>query len=245
MNLTTTEAAVWFDRFVPLVAGLVDRDLFVLPPYPSIWLARSRLAGTAIAWGAQDVHPLDAGAHTGDVSAPMLADLGCRYVEVGHSERRRDDGETPPLIAAKVAAVLRSGMTPILCAGEERRGEPASVVPPLLADLERCLDGIEPADVGRIVVAYEPAWAIGEGASAAEPEHVGAVQRAIAVWLSRRSAGSAVRVLYGGSVDEGTASHVAAEPGVDGLFVGRFALDPERFARIVRSVPVAAEERIG
>jgi triosephosphate isomerase (TIM) len=244
MNLTSTEAAAWFDRFVPFVADLSDRDLFVLPPYPSIWVARLCLAGTGIAWGAQDVHPDDAGAHTGDVSAPMIADLGCRYVEVGHSERRRDHGETPPLIAAKVAAVLRSGMTPILCVGEERRAEAGSVVPPLLTDLERCLVGIAPGDVGGIVVAYEPAWAIGEGASAADPGYVGVVQRAIAGWLRRRSGRPAVRVLYGGSVDEEAAPRLAVEPGVDGLFVGRFALDPERFARIVRAVPGAGEGRV-
>jgi triosephosphate isomerase len=243
MNLTPTEADAWFRAFLPLVADLSDRELFVLPPYTSISVARERLRGTSIAWGAQDVHPDDFGPHTGDVSAPMLADLGCRYVEVGHSERRRDHGETPGLIAAKVAALLRWGMTPVLCVGEDRDVPIEAVVPAVLADLEACLAGVASAGVGRIVVAYEPIWAIGGGAVAAPATRVGAIQRALADWLRRRADGTPPRILYGGSVDEAAAGPLLAEPGVDGLFVGRYALDPERFARIARAGLVAKEGR--
>ena len=243
MNLTPSEADDWFRAFVPLVADLADRDLYVLPPFPAISVARDRLRDSAIAWGAQDVHPEDAGAHTGDVSAPMLADLGCRYVEVGHSERRRDHGETPTLVGAKLRAILRWGMTPILCVGESTDAGLEAVVPVVLADLEACLAGLPAADVGRIVVAYEPDWAIGVGAVAAPPARVGAVQRGIADWLRERADGRASRILYGGSVDEVAAGRLLAEPGVDGLFVGRYALDPARFARIARAGPVAKEGR--
>ncbi len=104
MNLTSTEAAGYLDALVPLLGDLPDRRLFVLLPFTAIWVAREKLTGTGIGWGAQDVHTADAGAHTGDVSAPMLADLGCAYVEVGHHERRRDHGETDEAIAAKVEA---------------------------------------------------------------------------------------------------------------------------------------------
>jgi triosephosphate isomerase len=243
MNLTPSEADRWFRTFVPLVADLSDRELFVLPPFTSISVARERLLGTTIAWGAQDVHPDDSGPHTGDVSAPMLADLGCRYVEVGHSERRRDHGETPELIAAKVAAILRWEMTPLICVGEDRAGPIGSVIPAVLADLEACLAGVASVAVGRIVVAYEPAWAIGVGAAAAPAARVGAVQSALADWLRRRADGPSPRILYGGSVDEAAAGPLLAEPGVDGLFVGRYALDPERFARIARAGLVAQEGR--
>ena len=243
MNLTPTEADAWFRAFLPLVADLADRELFVLPPFTAIPVAREWLRGTPIAWGAQDVHPDDAGPHTGDVSAPMLADLGCRFVEVGHSERRRDHGETPELIAAKVAASLRWGMSPILCVGETRDGPLGTVVPLVLDDLDACLAGVAPADVGRIVVAYEPAWAIGVGAVAAPADRVGAVQRLLAEWLVRRADGRPPRILYGGSVDEAAVGRLLAEPGVDGLFVGRYALDPERFARIARAQAVAEEGR--
>lgn len=232
MNLTSSEAGRWFRALLPIVAGLDGRDLFVLPPFTSIWVARDHLSGTGIAWGAQDVHPEDSGAHTGDVSAPMLADLGCQFVEIGHSERRRDHGETADLVAAKAAATLRWGMRPIVCVGERERLPFTRVVAGLRTDLDRILAGMHPGDVERIVIAYEPAWAIGEGAEAASAEHVGAVHRALAAWLAERSEGAGVPILYGGSVDAAASERLLAEPGVDGLFVGRFALDPQNFARI-------------
>lgn len=232
MNLTSTEADGWFSDFVPLVGQLDDRDLFVLPPFTSIWVARERLRDTPIAWGAQDVDAEDAGAHTGDISAPMLADLGCRFVEVGHSERRRDYGETPELISSKAAAALRWGMRPIICIGEHRRGELSDTLAFLLDDLGRCLSSVAPDDLGSVVIAYEPEWAIGVGAVAAPPEEVGAVHRALASWLAERPGGAAVPILYGGSVNVDAAARLLEEPGVGGLFVGRFALDPVNFARI-------------
>ena len=122
MNLTSIEAGPYFDTLRPLVASLTSCDLFVLPPFTSIWVARERLNGSNVAWGAQDVHAEDGGAHTGDVSAPMLADLGCTYVEVGHSERRRDHGETDETVALKVTQILRHRMTPIVCVGESEKG---------------------------------------------------------------------------------------------------------------------------
>jgi triosephosphate isomerase len=232
MNLTSSQAAAWFDAFLPAVAGIDGSSIFVLPSYPAIWVARHQLTGTGIAWGAQDVHPADAGAHTGDVSAPMLADLGCTFVEVGHSERRREHGETAALVAAKVEAVVRHRMRPILCVGELRRVDEPVAIELVLADLERCLVDIEPDSLDRVVVAYEPVWAIGEGAAAAGSDHVGHVHRAIHEWFVARSSFGAP-VIYGGSVDEVAAAQLLAEPGVDGLFVGRRALDPLAFARIV------------
>jgi triosephosphate isomerase len=236
MNVTATQAAAYLDTLRPLVAGVTDRDLFVLPPFPAIFVARDRLAGSNVAWGAQDVHPNDWGAHTGDVSAPMLADLGCSYVEVGHSERRRDHGETPDIVAAKVAAVLRWGMTPILCVGETRRGGPAAALAAVLPDLEGCLAQSPAVSLDRIVIAYEPVWAIGVNAAAATPDEICAVHEGLHAWLGRRApGGDAVRVIYGGSVDEELASLVLSQPGVDGVFVGRRALDPATFGMIART----------
>lgn len=232
MNLTSSEADAWFRDFLPLVGQLDDRDLFVLPPFTAIWVARERLRDTPIAWGAQDVDAEDVGAHTGDISAPMLADLGCRYVEVGHSERRRDYGETPELIGAKAAAALRWGMQPIICVGEHRRGDLAETLAFLVDGLGRCLAAIAPADLARVVVAYEPEWAIGVGAIAAPPEEVGSIHRALGSWLAERPGGAGVPILYGGSVDVPAAPTLLNEPGVGGLFVGRYALDPVNFARI-------------
>jgi triosephosphate isomerase len=242
MNLTSSEADSWFTAVLPRVVHLADRDLFVLPPFTAIWVARERLQGTTIAWGAQDVHPADGGPHTGDVSAPMLADLGCRYVEIGHSERRRDHGESPELVNAKIAAVLRWGMHPLLCSGEPTPMNTDATVQLLLADLGRCLAGVDPADLSRLVVAYEPWWAIGQGAVPADPEAVGQIQRSIAAWLADRANGQAVPVIYGGSVDVDVAPHLLAQDGVDGLFVGRYALDPVDFARIAATPIGSAEE---
>jgi triosephosphate isomerase len=224
MNLTSSQAAGYFKALRPLVAPLTSCELFVLPPFTSIWVARARLAGSNVSWGAQDVHADEAGAHTGDVSAPMLADLECSFVEVGHSERRRDHGETDEVVALKVRQVIRHDMTPIICVGELEPTSNASALDHVLRQARAGLKLVPEADRHRVVIAYEPVWAIGEGAVPADPEQIGAVHRGL------HELGA--RVIYGGSVDPFTASPILAQDGVDGLFVGRAALDPNRFAAI-------------
>jgi triosephosphate isomerase len=231
MNLTSTDAAGYFRTLAPLVEGLVDRDLFVLPPFTSIWVAREELGGTRLAWGAQDVHEADSGAHTGDVSAPMLADLGCRFVEIGHSERRRDHAETDRRIGEKVRAALRWDMTPIVCVGEPRRLSLRISRALVTRQLVRGLGSLAATDLDRVAVAYEPVWAIGVGAEAAPLDHLGAMHESIRAWLAGRGARSA-RVIYGGSVDQANSSAIMGTTAVDGLFVGRAALDPVVFAAI-------------
>jgi triosephosphate isomerase len=234
MNLTSTEAAAYLDALRPLVDDVIDRDVFVLLPFTAIWVARERLTGSRVGWGAQDVHPDDAGAHTGDVSAPMLADLGCTYVEVGHHERRRDHGETDELVAAKVEAIQRWGMTAIVCVGEVERGPLNRVRSELDAQLRR----IRGADPNRLIIAYEPAWAIGVGARQAHGTWVReahAVIRDLLAGPPGTGPAAAIPVIYGGSVDPNGARALLAEPGVNGLFVGRSALDPIAFAEIVRT----------
>lgn len=233
MNLTPSEASAWFAAAVPALSGLEDRDLFVLPAFPAIPVARDALSHTRIVWGAQDVHPDDGGPHTGDVSAPMLADLGCRLVEVGHSERRRDHREGDELIAAKVAAIRRHGMTPLLCVGERTRRPLADALSVVRRQLRGALGGLDGAALGGVVVAYEPVWAIGVGATAAPEAHITAMHAGIRSWLARRGS-VGTRVLYGGSVDTGNAAAIAGLDGVDGLFVGRAALDPRAFVRIAK-----------
>jgi triosephosphate isomerase len=241
MNLTSTEAAAWLDRVLELTSGLNAVELFALPPFTAIWVARQKLQGTGWSWGAQDVHPDDAGAHTGDVSAPMLADLGCRFVECGHSERRRDYGEDDALIARKVATIIRHGMTPILCVGEstpvDAEAAAAFVARQVAADLAL----LEPAEAARVMIGYEPIWAIGVGASPADPAHVEHVHRAIREQVaSIASTPDGIRVIYGGSVDPASAPGILARPGIDGLFVGRSALNPENFAAIAQAAAASA-----
>jgi triosephosphate isomerase len=231
MNVTPTEAGAWFATVVPALSSVDDRDLFVLPPFPAIHVARDALCRTGIEWGAQDVHPDDAGPHTGDVSAAMLADLGCSFVEVGHSERRRDHRETDTLIGAKIDAIRRHGMTPLLCVGERAPGRVDAALRVVARQLRGALGARKSEALDPLVVAYEPVWAIGVGAMAAPLLHIEAMHAGIRRWLADRGASSA-RVLYGGSVDASNAAAIAGLAGVDGLFVGRAALDPTDFIRI-------------
>ena len=244
MNLTSSEAGAWLRTVRSLVADLAGTDLVVLPPFTSLWVARDVLAGSNVAWGAQEMHAEDAGAHTGDVSAPMLVDLGCTWVELGHVERRRDYGESDERVAAKVAQALRFGLTPIVCVGELRREDAAGAAETVPAEVARCLASVPGDRRDRVVIAYEPAWAIGAGAVAAEPRHVLAVHEAIHRWLrSPEGGGVAGRVIYGGSVDEAAAGSLLDSGGIDGLFVGRAALDPRVFGRLARLVDPAASQR--
>lgn len=234
MNLTSSQAEAWLRAFVPLVDDLTGRDLFVLPPFPALWIARRELAGTPIKWGAQDLHPQDRGAHTGDVSAEMLVDLDCTYAEIGHSERRTGHGETDAVVGAKVRAALRWGLTPILCVGEPRRISLLAARSAVGRRLAGALGGLDGAELERVVVAYEPAWAIGAGSTAAPLGHIAAMHLSIRRWLAPRG-GTATRIIYGGSINVGNAASILAKPGVDGLFVGRAALDPVAFAAIARA----------
>lgn len=234
MNLTSSEAQAYFRTLVPLVADLQDRDLFVLPPFTSIWVARQELASSRVAWGGQDVHHEALGAHTGDVSATMLLDLGCTYAEVGHSERRREHAERDSRTAAKVTSAVTAGLKIILCIGEGRLMKLSRAAAVVHRHLTGVLGALEPADLAQVVVAYEPHWAIGVGATAADPEYVSSVHLLIHDWLSAHGAPQG-RVVYGGSVNEENAEALLAQPGIDGLFVGRAALDPLVFSRIAHA----------
>lgn len=213
-------------------------ELFVLPGFLSVAEVTSLVgaAGSAAAhWsvGAQDVCWAEDGAYTGEVSATQLAEVGVRYVEVGHAERRRLFGEDDGVVAAKTAAILRHGLTPVLCIGETERMEPAAAVEVCLAQIASALGPARAAgDRGRIVVAYEPVWAIG----ASEPagvEHIvgvcGPLRTALA--LDPDYAGE---VIYGGSAGPGLLREVGEH--VDGLFLGRFAHDPQAIQGILDDV---------
>jgi triosephosphate isomerase len=241
MNLTASELTVYLRALRTGVAAVSHCALFVLPSFPSLWVARRELEGSNVRWGAQDLHPADGGAHTGDVSASMLVDLGCTYVQVGHVERRREHGESDALIAAKVAQALRHGLTPILCVGEPARGSTESALDAVIDQLGIAIGELG-SDADRTIVAYEPAWAIGSGAEAAPAEHVLAVHAGIHRWLVEVGLVD-VPVIYGGSLDESTAAGLVALPGVDGLYVGRAALDPGRLATIAAIAEGAALER--
>ncbi|MBA3034738.1 MAG: triose-phosphate isomerase [Gammaproteobacteria bacterium] len=215
------------------VAGLVA-DVAVCVPYPYLDQARAALVGSNVAWGAQDVSEHAQGAFTGEVSAAMLADFGCRYVIVGHSERRSYYGDTDALVAAKFEAAMNSGLVPIFCVGEtlderESNVTAAVVTRQLDAVLARC--GV--AALAKAVVAYEPVWAIGTGRTAS-PEQAQEVHALIRHRVARDDAGVAagLRILYGGSMKPGNAKELMAQPDIDGGLIGGAALVATDFAAI-------------
>jgi triosephosphate isomerase len=217
---------------------LTDVEVVVIPPFTAIRSVQTLVDGDRlqIGYGAQDLSPHAFGAYTGDVSGPMLAKLGCSYVVVGHSERRAHHGEDDALVAAKVKAALAHAMAPILCVGEglEVR-EAGNHVEHTLTQLDAALDGLKAEQVERVVVAYEPVWAIGTGKTAT-PEDAQEVIGAIRDWIAEAHGNTAdrTRVLYGGSVKASNVAGIMAQPDIDGALVGGASLDADEFARICR-----------
>jgi len=210
----------------------------VIVPFTDLRTVQNLIEGDRlpIRFGAQDVSAHDAGAYTGEVSAAMLAKLDCTYVVVGHSERREYHQETDELINTKAKQVIANGMTPIVCVGERLEVRQAGgQVPFVLAQIDGVLAGLTPEQVGALVIAYEPVWAIGTGevATPADAQEVcGAIRTRVAQSFGP-AAGQAVRIQYGGSVKSSNVVDIMAQPDVDGALVGGASLDPEEFARIV------------
>jgi triosephosphate isomerase len=214
-------------------------EVVVCPPFTALRSIGTLIDGDklAIGLGAQDCHPEPQGAFTGEVSAPMLAALGCTYVIVGHSERRQHFGETDELVNRKARAVLEAAMRPIVCVGEtlEQReaGQTAEVVQ---GQVRGSLAGLPTEQVAGLVVAYEPVWAIGTGraATAEDAQETIALVRGTVAELAGRAAADELRIQYGGSVKAANAEELAAKPDIDGALVGGASLDADEFALIVK-----------
>lgn len=230
MYFSHAKTVAWVKATASIVAEHpAEVDTFVIPQYPSIPAALEYAGVMSV--GAQDVATQDAGAFTGEVSAAVLAELGCRYVEIGHAERRRLFGDTDEVVAAKVLAALRNGLTPILCIGEAEHVAPEVAAEQCLTQVRSALAEAEAAGIdGEIVLAYEPLWAIGAPAPA-DPEHIRGVCSRL-----REGAGleRQVAVIYGGSAGPGLLGAIADS--VDGLFLGRFAHDPAAIRAILDEV---------
>jgi len=206
--------------------GLPDGvDLFVIPTFLSLADSRAVLDGASVMLGAQDVFWEDSGAYTGEVSAPMLAEADCRYVEIGHAERRRIFGETDEIVAKKVTASVRAGLVPVLCIGETERGDADAAVADCARQFAAATAGVGPD--AAIVVAWEPVWAIG-AAEPASPDYIVAVASGLRTVLASWPHAS---LIYGGSAGPGLLS--ALGDAVDGLFLGRFAHDINNLGRVL------------
>lgn len=216
-------------------------ELFLIPSYLAIpaGLAAVADAGAVVAIGAQDVSAEEPGPFTGEVTASELAEAGVAVVEVGHAERRRLYGETDAVVAAKTAAALRHGLVPVLCIGEPERAAIDLAAQFVLAQLAAAL---EDAPAGRVVVAYEPVWAIG-AAEPADPAHVVAVIRALRAELDARTDRPGSSVIYGGSAGPGLLAQLAGA--ADGLFLGRFAHDPAALGAVIDEAAAVAADRAG
>jgi triosephosphate isomerase len=207
------------------------REIAVCVPFPYLWQAQAALSGSTIGWGAQNVSEYAHGAHTGEVAAGMIAEFGCRYVIVGHSERRTLCGETDEMVAAKSSATLDAGMTPILCVGEswaERESGTGEAV--VLRQLEAVVSRIG-RRIAETVIAYEPVWAIGTGRSAT-PEQAQAVHEVLRNQLRKHEAAESVSLLYGGSVKVGNAKALFACADIDGGLIGGASLNVDEFLAI-------------
>lgn len=241
MNLNHLEAIALVQK---LAFSLTEKQLeeveaAVLPPFTDIRSVQTLVDGDRllIKYGAQDISAHASGAYTGEISGAMLAKLGCSFVTVGHSERRQYHAESDALVNAKVKAALANDITPILCVGEgldiREKGEHVEYT---LAQLDGGLAGLTPAEVEKVVVAYEPVWAIGTGKTATPEdaqEVIGAIRAQLAKTQGEPTA-QAVRVLYGGSVKAGNVAAIMAQPDIDGALVGGASLDADEFTRLVR-----------
>lgn len=239
MNHGLTETACFLADFRKAVPDLPSAVLPVIcPAFPSLALASTLLNGSGVPLGAQNMSEKDSGAFTGEVSASMLLSVGCEYVILGHSERRHIYGETDPLISKKVRQALKCGLIPILCVGEtlEQR-QAADTMRVLDTQLTGCLEGVELAEANRLVVAYEPVWAIGTGINAT-PEQASEAHVHIRQKLVERfgSLGAEITIQYGGSVKPDNASAILRAPEVNGALVGGASLNVDSFCSIIRSV---------
>jgi triosephosphate isomerase (TIM) len=234
MHKTVADTEAFLDAFLPRAAELVDTELVVCPSYPSLAAAVARCAGSGVRVAAQNMHEESRGAFTGEVSAPMLTELGVDGVILGHSERRGLFGETDEALARKVPAALEAGLTTILCIGETEAERDANQTEAVIRrQLEADLAGALEDRLAEVVIAYEPVWAIGTGRTATPEQAEEAIAFIRSLVADRdEAAGEAVRILYGGSVKSDNATDLLGPEAVDGALVGGASLDPGDFFRI-------------
>lgn len=213
-----------------------DRDVMIAPPFTALSAVRSVINRKDIGLGAQNCHWEEKGAFTGEISPVMLVDIGCDYVIVGHSERRHIFGETDDMINKKVKAALDKGLIPILCVGERLdEREAGKTFDVVKKQLQSGLENIERGGASRVVIAYEPVWAIGTGRTAKpyQAQEVHTFIRKLLQEFYDNELATSIRVLYGGSVKPDNVDELMAEPDIDGLLVGGASLEVDSFCRIV------------
>ncbi|MHB1550724.1 MAG: triose-phosphate isomerase [Vulcanimicrobiaceae bacterium] len=236
MYKDTHEAALFVDAFLDRLGGLpAGVEIVLCPPFSALFAVGQRVRRTRVRLGAQNMHWEDCGAYTGEISPPMLVDLGVAYVILGHSERRTLFGETDDGVRRKTAAALAHGLTPIVAVGETAAERDAGLTTArVVAQTQAALEGLPAGAVAKIVMAYEPIWAIGTGRNC-DPEAANEVMRAIRGAVEGLAEAP---ILYGGSVKPENVAAYAACGEIDGALVGGASLDPNAFAALIASAYV-------
>ncbi len=237
MNKTVGEALELVKALKPSLSGIEGIEVAIAPPFTALYAVRQELKGSSIQLAAQNLFWEDKGAFTGEVSPLMLKEVGCQYVIIGHSERRQYFGETDETVNRKIKAAIRCDLKVIFCIGETlKEREEGRTLSMVEKQLVEGLRGIEEEAMEKIVIAYEPVWAIGTGRTAT-PEQAGEVHRSIREkieGLYSKRISEKIRIQYGGSVTPENIKALMAEPGIDGALVGGASLQAETFTRIVR-----------
>ncbi len=239
MNSTARDANSFFRSFIPRLAeiqGLASKRIVVCPPFTALHACHRAISSTRLQLGAQDMYFEDKGAFTGEISAEMLKESGVKFVLAGHSERRHILGETDETINKKVLAILKNSMVPVLCVGEKLEEREKGLAKKIVGDqLKGCLKGITNDSLPKVIVAYEPVWAIGTGKNATsnEAEEMHSFIRNSLVKMFSKQSGNKVYILYGGSVNRGNAAEFSKMPNINGLLVGGASLDAGHFAEII------------
>jgi triosephosphate isomerase len=236
MYKTLADTRAFFSSFLPLVANSKHCDIVVAPPFTALFTAFECAKGSQVAIAAQNVFWEKEGAFTGEISTNMLVEAGCRHVIIGHSERRQFFGDTDETVAKKAKAALHAGLTPIVCVGETRdQRESGQTHHVCRTQFTHGPGALTPEEFSRILIAYEPVWAIGTGLTAT-PEMAAGVHRFLRQCAAERFSAdhaSAVRILYGGSVKPDNIQGLMAQEELDGALVGGASLDPKSFAALV------------
>jgi triosephosphate isomerase len=240
MYKTQAETPAFFAAFNPLVAGVTDCDIVIAPPFTSIPAAVEAAKRTKIGISAQNVYWEKEGAFTGEISTGMLVEAGCRYTIIGHSERRQFFGETNETVQKKTRAALAAGLTPIVCIGEMLADREAGNTEKVIeSQFKGSVSALTGEEFSRILIAYEPVWAIGTGRTAT-PEIAAAVHKFVRQCAAAQfsaSHASGLRILYGGSVKPDNIQGLMAQEELDGALVGGASLDAKSFASIVKDWP--------
>ena len=237
MNKTSDEAEALARGVVEAVAGVEGVEVVVCPTFTSLERVAGVVKGTTVGLGAQNVYWEAEGAFTGEISTAMLLTCGCTHVILGHSERRQFFGETDATVNRRVKAALAAALSPIVCVGETQQERESGVTADVVkGQVTGSLDGLSPEEVGKLVLAYEPVWAIGTGltASPEQAEEVHALIRSVLADGFGRDTADSVRIQYGGSVKPDNAAILFSQPNIDGGLIGGAALDAESFAAVVK-----------